>query len=278
MAFRDTTPGISAMKLTDLYLFPIKSCAPLPVDEASVEPRGLAGDRRWMVVDANDRFITGRQFPQITLVRARPVDRGLVLNAPGMPELWVDEPARAPHATVEIWKKPVAALPAAGEAAAWISQYLGTVARLVYMDDSVKRPVDPADAREGDIVSFADSYPLMLLGQGSLEALNTRLDTPVMMSRFRPNFVVDTPSPHAEDAWTRIAIGEVEFDVAKDCTRCNFVNVDPATGRKSHDGEPLKTLAGYRRFDVGVTFGRHLLPRSSGTVRRGDEVKVLATR
>jgi uncharacterized protein len=264
------------MKLSDLYLYPIKSCAPLALDDARVDVRGLAGDRRWMIVDADGRFITGRQFPELTLVHARPVEGGLTLDAPGMPSLHVATPTPSEHSVVEIWKKPVAATFASIEAGDWLSRYIDSTARLVYMDDTVQRQVDPAFAREGDIVGFADSFPIMLLGRGSLEKLNSQLDVPVSMTRFRPNFVVDVDEPHAEDAWTRITIGDVEFDVAKDCTRCNFVNVDPATGRKSHDGQPLKTLTGYRRFDIGVTFGRHLIPRSHGVVRRGDEVRVLA--
>lgn len=263
------------MKLSDLYLYPIKSCAPLALDEAHVEARGLAGDRRWMIVDGDGRFITGRQFPELTLVRAWPVDGGLILDAPGLPTLDVPVPVPSEHSVVEIWKKPVAATFASSEAGEWFSRYLGTTARLVYMDDTVHRQVDPAFAREGDIVGYADSFPIMLLGRGSLDRLNSQLDVPVSMTRFRPNFVVDVDAPHAEDEWTRIAIGEMEFDVAKDCTRCNFVNIDPATGRRSHDGQPLKTLTGYRRFDAGVTFGRHLIPRSTGVVRRGDEVRVL---
>ena len=266
------------MKLSDLYLYPIKSCAALALDEARVEARGLAGDRRWMIVDADGRFITGRQFPELTLVHARPVGGGLMLDAPGMASLHVAIPAPSEGTdVVEIWKKPVAATFASAEAGEWLGRYLGTVARLVYMDDTVQRQVDPAFAREGDIVGFADSFPIMLLGRGSLELLNSRLEVPVSMTRFRPNLVIDIDTPHAEDEWTRITIGGVEFDVAKPCTRCNFVNVDPATGRKSHDGQPLKTLTGYRRFDVGVTFGRHLIPRSPGVVRRGDEVRVLAS-
>lgn len=265
------------MTLTDLYLYPLKSCAPLPVDAAAVEPRGLAGDRRWMIVDAQSRFITGRQFPRITLIRARPDAHGLSLSAPGMPSIHVESPRHADHAVVEIWKQPVPALAASGEARRWISDYLGTEAGLVHMDDSVMRVVDPSCSREGDIVSFADSCPLMLIGQRSLDGLNERLEKPVAMTQFRPNLVVDTRTPHEEDAWSRIAIGEVEFDVAKACTRCNFVNIDPATGEKSTSGEPLKTLTGYRRFEAGVNFGRHLIPRSPGTLRRGDHITVLET-
>lgn len=263
------------MQLTDLYLYPLKSCAPLAVDDARVEARGLAGDRRWMIVDAENRFITARQFPRITLLQAWPDTRGLRLSAPGMPSIHVEAPRRDADAIVEIWKKPVPAVGASDEAAAWISRFLGIPARLVHMNEAIRRPVDPACSREGDIVSFADSCPVMLIGRGSLELLNTRLDTPVGMTRFRPNLVVDAREPHAEDAWTRIAIGDVEFDIAKACTRCNLVNIDPLTGEKSGNGEPLRTLTGYRRIDAGVAFGRHLIPRSAGSVRRGDRVTVL---
>jgi len=266
-----------AMKLSDVYLYPVKSCAALALEEARVEARGLAGDRRWMIVDADGRFITGRQFPELTLLHARPAGGGLTLDAPGMASLHVAIPAPSERTdVVEIWKKPVAATFASIESGEWLSRYLGTVARLVYMDDRVQRQVDPEFARAGDIVGFADSFPIMLLGRGSLELLNSQLEVPVSMTRFRPNLVIDIDTPHAEDEWTRIAIGDVEFDVAKPCTRCNFVNVDPSTGRKSHDGQPLKTLTAYRRFDIGVTFGRHLIPRSTGVLRRGDEVRLLA--
>lgn len=266
------------MQLTDLYLYPLKSCAPLAVQQATVEPRGLAGDRRWMIIDATDRFITARQFPRITLIRARPDERGLVLDAPGMPTLHVEPPRDAPQRFVEVWKTPVPAAEAVPEAARWLSQYLGTDVRLVHMDDSMLRPMDPACSREGDIVSFADSCPLMLIGSASLDLLNSRLDAPVGMTRFRPNLVVGTALAHTEDEWSRIRIGEVEFDVAKACTRCNFVNIDPANGEKSADGQPLKTLTTYRRFDAGVNFGVHLIPRSPGTLHRGDRLTVLQTR
>ncbi|HEY0502694.1 MAG TPA: MOSC N-terminal beta barrel domain-containing protein [Lysobacter sp.] len=265
------------MTLSELYLYPLKSCAPLPLHDATVEPRGLSGDRRWMIVDGDRRFITGRQFPRITLIRAVPDARGLALSAPGMPELRVEAP-NAPAATVEIWKQHVPAIVASGDATAWLSRYLGTDARLVYMDDTIRRPVDPACSREGDIVSYADSCPLMLIGRASLDGLNRRLDAPVGMTRFRPNLVVDTDLAHVEDGWARITIGEVEFDVAKACTRCNFVNVDPVAGERSANGQPLKTLTTYRRFGDGVNFGVHLIPRSAGVLRRGDRMSVLQTR
>lgn len=263
------------MQLTACYLYPIKSCAALPLQHSVVEPRGLRGDRRWLVVDGEHRFITGRQQPRMTLIVAEPTGRGLRLSAPGMPSIEVATPDRPEPVTVEVWKKPVGGVPASDEASAWVADFLGIEARLAYMADTIERPVDPAYAREGDVVSYADSFPLMLIGAASLDGLNQRLQQPVPMTQFRPNLVVDTDTPHEEDHWRRIAIGEVEFDVAKACTRCNFVNVDPVRGERVAGGEPLKTLAGYRRVDSGVIFGRHLIARSPGSIRLGDRVEVL---
>ncbi len=199
------------MQLTACYLYPIKSCAALPLEHSVVEPRGLRGDRRWMVVDAENRFITGRQQPRLTLVVAQPTQRGLRLSAPGMPAIEVAIPAPVATSTVEIWKKPVEGVPAAAQASAWLAEYLGVEATLVHMDDAIERAVDPAFARDGDIVGYADSLPLMLLGKASLDGLNRRLSEPVPTIEFRPNLVVDTATPHEEDDWTRIAIGQVEL-------------------------------------------------------------------
>lgn len=264
------------MQLTACYLYPVKSCAALPLPHSVVEPRGLRGDRRWMVVDDDFRFITGRQYPRMTRVVAEPTAQGVRLSAPGMPTLDVARPPADAPVTAEIWKTPVGATVAAPDACAWFSAYLGIDATLVHMDDTIERAVDPAFARPGDIVGYADSFPLMLLGSASLDGLNARLQQPVPMIQFRPNLVVDTARPHEEDAWTRIAIGDVEFDVARACTRCNFVNVDPQRGERVATGEPLRTLTGYRRVEDGVIFGRHLIPRSAGTIRVGDRVEVLA--
>lgn len=263
------------MQLTACYLYPIKSCAALSLQHSVVEPRGLRGDRRWLVVDGENRFITGRQQPRMPLIVAEPTERGLRLSAPGMRSMDVVAPDRPEPLMVEVWKRPVGGVPASDEASAWITDFLGVDARLVHMTDAIERPVDPTYAREGDMVSYADSFPLMLIGAASLDGLNRRLRRPVPMIQFRPNLVVDTRTPHEEDGWRRIAIGGVEFDVAKACTRCNFVNVDPARGERVAGGEPLKTLTGYRRADNGVLFGRHLIARSPGSICVGDRVEVL---
>ena len=264
------------MQLSGLYLYPVKSAAPMAVAQALVEPRGLQYDRRWMVVDEAGKFLTGRQLPQLTLVRATPDSSGLTLEAPGMPRLRVNLGEASGTLPVTVWKSAVDAHLSGTEADAWLTTYLQRPVRLVYMDADVHRPVQSARARPGDEVSFADGHPLMLITQAALDALNARLAKPVSMLQFRPNLVVDGAPAHAEDDWTRVRIGEVVFDVAKACTRCVFTTVDPTRGERDPDGEPLRTLTRYRRTEEGVTFGQHLIPRSPGVVRVGDAVEPLA--
>lgn len=263
--------------LTALHLFPLKSCAPLSPMEAEVEARGLAGDRRWMVVDENGRFLTARKLPRMVLLRAQVSVDGLHIEAPDMPALIVRAQADvSARREVEVWGSLVSARMAEPEADAWISTYLGMPAAFVHMDESALRPVNPDYSQPGDLVSFADGYPLLLISQAALDALNAKLVTPVPMLRFRPNLVVDGVAAHAEDGWKRVRIGGIEFDVAKPCIRCVFTTLEFERGEFSADGEPLRTLLTYRRTPKGVSFGQNLIPRGTGTLRVGDAVEVLA--
>jgi uncharacterized protein YcbX len=263
------------MQLSNIHVYPVKSTAPMERTEARVESRGLEHDRRWMIVDASGRFLTGREIARLTLIRTQPVADGLVLDAPDMPTLKVgfaDTDATIP---VTVWDSHVDARAMGGRAAAWLGEFLGRPARLVHMGDGATRTITSSRAQPGDDVSFADAFPLLLISHAALDGLNARLDRPVSMLRFRPNLVIDGVPAHAEDGWKRIRIGEVEFDVAKACTRCVFTTVDPALGERDPDGEPLRTLIAYRRTPEGVTFGQNLIPRSTGTVRIGDRVEVV---
>jgi uncharacterized protein YcbX len=265
------------MHLSAIHVYPIKSCAPLSPGEAAVETRGLAGDRRWMLVDDSGRFITGRQVPRTVLLRATPKASGLQLEAPGAAPIAVAfPPADAARHTVTVWKDSVQA-PDAGDAVAqWLHGVLGRAARLVYMDAAAVRPVKPGRGQPGDEVSFADGYPLLAISQAALDGLNARLAAPVPMLRFRPNLVIEGAAAHAEDGWRRVRIGAVEFEGVKPCVRCVFTTVDTGRGAPDPSGEPLRTLKTYRRTEDGVTFGLNLIPRGRGTVRVGDAVEVLA--
>jgi uncharacterized protein YcbX len=265
------------MHVSSLHLHPLKSCAQLDVDALDITARGPAGDRRWLIVDAQARFVTARQRAEVVGIRAVPVEGGLRLDAPGMPALHVAEPpAHAVRLAVTIWRDTVDARRCDAAADAWLTRYLGEPVYLVHMGEDVRRPVDPDHAREGDVVSFADAYPLLVVSQAALDGLNARLERPVPMARFRPNIVITDSMPHAEDAWRRVRIGDVEFEAVKPCTRCVFTTVDPASMTRDPDGEPLRTLARYRRTRAGVTFGMNLIPRGTGRVRLGDAVHLLA--
>jgi len=263
------------LTLATLHVFPVKSCAPLAPARAEVTARGLAGDREWMLVDDEGRFVTGRQFPRTVLLRAQPTPTGLRLEFPGAEAIEVERPpADAARTPVTVWKDVVGAQHA-HDADTWLAGALGRPLHLAYMDAGASRQVSLEYGRPGDIVSFADAYPLLLIGQGSLDGLNARLAAPLPMLRFRPNLVVAGAEPHAEDAWRRVRIGTAEFDLVKPCTRCIFTTIDPATGTPDPFGEPLATLKHYRRSPSGITFGQNLVPRVLGEVRVGDEVVVL---
>ena len=266
-----------SITLTGLHLYPIKSCAALSPPQAMVEARGLAGDRRWMIVDGQNRFVTGREHPRLVLIRAEPVLQGLLLRAPGMSELLVKWPQpSAKRASVVVWDSQVDAVLASSEAHRWLSQFMRHEVKLVHMDAQAWRRVNPKYSQPGDQVSFADAYPLLLISQASLDALNARLHRPVSMLRFRPNLVIAGVPEYAEDGWRRIRIGGVEFEFIKPCVRCGFVNVGPESGVVDPGGEPLRTLATYRRAEKGVTFGQNLIARGNGRLRIGDKVEVMS--
>lgn len=264
------------MKLTSIHVHPVKSMRGLDVPSAQVESRGLQFDRRWMLVDANARFVTARQHPKLLRFAVECIREGLVIFAPDGSARDVAEPsASAPTMTVGIWKSTSPARVADAATNAWLSQHLGIEVRLVHMADDCERTVSRDWSQPGDIVSFADGFPLLLIGTASLELLNTKLETPVTMANFRPNLVVETTLPHVEDSWKRIRIGAAEFALCKPCTRCVLTTIDPDTAVPAANGEPLATLKTYRREAIGVTFGQNLLVRMTGVIAAGMPIEVI---
>lgn len=264
--------------LTGLRRYPVKSCRGEDLPEALVEPWGLAGDRRWMLVDELGEKITARETPALLRVTPELVPGGLVLRAPGRDPLHVSEPDTA-YRGVHIWGDHVHAASAGPEADAWFMAELGFGAHLVFLDDPARRPVTGDAAQPGDVVSFADGFPLLLASTSSLDELNRWVggQDPLDIRRFRPNLVVSGAEPFAEDAWGRIRIGAATFRVASDCSRCVLTTVHPDTIERTH--EPIATLARHRRWDGKVWFAVNLIPDDPGAVLRiGDPVEVLASR
>ncbi|MEQ8265125.1 MOSC N-terminal beta barrel domain-containing protein [Pseudohaliea sp.] len=265
---------MAALRLAAIYRYPLKSAAGLSCAQATVDHFGVAGDRRWLLVDPAGDFLSQRRLPALALLQAEERDDGLVL-AFGGAQLAVPGPAAgAPARAVTVWGDRVMALDAGEAAADWLGERLGTACRLVYMPDDCRRPVDPAYAPAGRRVNFADGFPLLLLTQASLDGLNARLPTPVPMDRFRPNLVIDGAAPHAEDGWRRLRIGAVTVDLVKPCSRCAIPSIDQATAAR--DPHINRVLAGYRRRDGAVLFGQNGLHDGPGTLAVGDPVTVLA--
>lgn len=265
------------MHLAALHIHPVKSLRAVDVPQAVVEPWGLAGDRRWMVVDAAGRFLTQREHPSMARILAEPAAGGIVLQA-GDRRLAVAFPGGdAATIQVTVWRDSVAARVASGAAHALLGAALGLPCRLVWLHDPGGRAADPHVAPAGSTVSFADGFPLLLASEASLADLNARLASRVPMARFRPNLAIAGGAAWDEDAWTRVRIGAATFAVVKACERCVVTTVDPTTGERPDPTEPLRTLAQFRRDRRGgVVFGQNLVPEAGGTIRVGDAVEVLA--
>ncbi|MFE1025211.1 MOSC domain-containing protein [Streptomyces sp. NPDC058818] len=270
-------------RLQSIHVHPVKAFRSLALREAVVEPWGLAGDRRWMLIDDGGRVVTQRQQPRLALAAAELLPGGGVrLSAPGRESLTVPVPRAEGTVVVQIFRDKVEALPAEGEAAhAWCSAFLGADVRLVYLDDpATRRPVDPRYALPGETVSFADGFPLLLAATASLDALNSTIaegehadEGPLPMDRFRPNVVVSGTDAWAEDGWSRVAVGEVDFRVAKPCGRCVVTTTDQGTAERGR--EPLHSLGRHRRVDGRLVFGQNLIPVGHGTIRVGDPVRII---
>ena len=265
------------MLLSELNVYPIKSLKGVAVSESVVGKRGLEHDRRWVLVDANDRFITQREHPELATVSVNVVPTGLRVDSEGHGSLLVPaRPLNDSSVTVQIWKDTCRGQVVSDEADAWFSDVIGERCRLVYMPDDSERPVDPEYAVGSTIVSFADAYPYMLLSEASVADLNNRLDQPVSMNRFRPNFVISGAEPFAEDEWKMVNIGNVGFHVVKPCARCVMTTVDQERGVRSGD-EPLMTMSGFRKRNGQVHFGQNLIAAVEGDkVRVGDQVTVIS--
>ena len=261
------------MRLSGIFIYPIKACGGIALQQADVVERGLAHDRRYMLVDRAGSFVTQRSLPQLCRVATALSARSVVVSAPGRAQLELPlalTSGDGVEATAyQVWDSSGSAL-RHPQGSRWFSELLNDEVSLVFMPDTERRAVNPARARPGDIVSFADGYPLLLISEASLEELNRRLDEPLEMRRFRPNLVISGCAPHAEDGFATLSIGRIGFRGVKRCDRCVVTTIDPDTGEKGK--EPLRTLAQYRQEDGKVWFGMNLIHNGTGTLRVGDAV------
>lgn len=262
------------LAVSELHVYPVKSCAGWTLDRAEAVATGFAHDREWMVADSEGGFITQRQYPKMALIRPSLSPEGLTLEAPGLPKIVVpiiEDGARVP---VIVWESPCTAVDQGKAVSEWLSGYLGKECRLVRMAPEFQRGVKEKYRKSGkEVVGFADSMPFLLTSQASLDDLNSKLADKLPMDRFRPNIVVSGGAAFQEDAWKKIRIGSVVFRVSKACVRCEITTVDQRTGEKG--GEPLETLGKYRTGPKGVMFGQNLIHENIGALQVDDIVEVI---
>lgn len=271
------------LQLTAINRYPVKSCRGESLDAAVVQPWGLAGDRRWMVIDADGNAVTAREFPRLLLVRPELIAGGVRLQAPGVDDIVVQEPS-GQHSTVTLFhRRPFPATLADDWAHQWVGGFVGRPCRLVFQDDPTGRPTNPEYSNAEDRVSLADGYPLLVTTEESLAALNAMIEdgplgdeAPLPMMRFRPSIVVSGGAAWAEDGWRVLQVGDARFRAVKGCDRCVVTTIDPDTARKGK--EPIATLARHRKWDGATWFGMNLVPDTPGAeIRVGDRVEVLAS-
>jgi uncharacterized protein YcbX len=262
------------LKLTGIHVYPVKSLSGHDLNHTVVDGFGLAHDRRWMVVDRDGRFLTQRERPRMALIQVTLEASEIGLTAPDMPPLRISTACDGgPRVEVVVWQDRCEATAAGQDADIWLSQFLGIECHLVYMSDDVRRQVDQRYAEPQHYTSFSDGFPLLLISEASLNDLNSRLEQPLSMRRFRPNLVVSGCAPYAEDQWSRIRIGAMELRLVKPCSRCKITTIDPDTGTAG--SEPLKTLAGYRRVGNMILFGQNLVYDRPGELKTGMPVEIL---
>lgn len=261
--------------LSSLSIYPIKSTQPIQLSESEVLFSGLKNDRRFMLVDQAGAFVTGRSHPKLTLVGVTQTKYGWSVssdfNKPAL-EL-VEQDFSNEYLNVDIWENTVSAQRTHSSADQWFSELLGEEVTLVRFGSESTRVTS---RRPEHPVKFADGYPFLLTTQSSLDELNKSAAHSIEMQRFRTNIMVSDSAPFAEDTWKLIKIGEVVFENVKPCARCIFTTLDPKTAQRSPKGEPLKSLAKFRRLTKDeIVFGVNLIALNEGVIRVGDEVHIL---
>lgn len=264
---------MNSLSLTGLFIYPIKSLGGISLKQARVEAMGLQYDRRWMLVDEQGVFITQRKYTELALLQVSIGQAGIMVYRKGNPEHHISFPFTAQTGKmieVSIWDDQCLGAEVSVAVNAWFSAYMNKKVRLVRMPEQEKRQVDPKYAQQGEMVSFADGYPFLIISEASLAALNTKLVTPVPMNRFRPNLVFSGGEAHIEDQFDTFTIGGIAFKAVKPCARCVLTTVDQQTAQKGI--EPLKTLAEYRLINNKIMFGQNLVHCGSGIIYLGDEL------
>lgn len=264
------------LTVSELYIYPIKSLGGFNVNAATLTDRGFEHDRRWMLVDENNVFLSQRELTAMALLKVKLNDNGLEIyhSQKDAEHIVVSfQNNGGEQLRVRVWDDDCDAITVSKTIDDWFSEMLSIKCRLVYMPDKSDRFVEKPYAKDNEITSFSDGYPILMIGQSSLDDLNARLAQPLPMNRFRPNIVFTGGTAFQEDEIKSFTINGVTFSCVKPCARCVVTTIDQRTGSKNK--EPLKTLSTYRLRNNKIYFGQNILYKGLGTVRVGDVMQLL---
>lgn len=263
------------VRLSGIFIYPIKAMGGIALSRATIEERGLQYDRRWMLVDEHNQFITQREIPELALFRLEIQEKGLLLHWKEQSIMVpFDENAYPKRAIVQIFDDTLTALIAPSPINQWLSKQLGQTCKLAYQGQSSVR-LTSAKYIPAQEVSLADGYPFLLLSEESVELLNEKMESPVLADRFRANFIISGSTPHIEDDFHFYKIGNTLFKAVKPCARCTVITVDQATALVGK--EPLKSLATYRKKNKKIYFGQCLAyhGEAPAVVNIGDIIEMI---
>lgn len=268
---------MSELVITSLFIYPIKSLAGISLNDSFVESRGLKFDRRWMLVNQHNQFITQREHPRMAMLQPEITESSIIVRHRKQNIDPITIALAAPNSSPEmvtIWDDTCPAKEVSKEANDWFSKVLEMDCRLMYMHDASIRQADQRYAiNEADKVSFADGYPVLMVSEESMNQLNQKMGLDYSIERFRPNVVFKGANPHQEDTLRKVQIGEVELYGVKPCARCVLTTIDPQTTEQGK--EPLKTLSKYRKLNNKILFGENFIPANEGQIAVGDKLRIL---
>ncbi len=262
--------------LSQIYVYPVKSLSGIQVSAWPVDKNGLQYDRKWMLIDEQQQFLSQRRLPKMALIKTRIEYDQLILSAPSQDDLVLAlNPETGADIKVGIWRDECLAKSVSAAADVWLSEFLQTTCRLVYHPDDRQRQVDQRYASANDQTAFSDGFPFLIVSENSLNSLNQALPFAVSMARFRPNLVIADCDSYAEDHWRLIEINQIHFRLPKPCSRCSVPGIDPDTAISAK--EPLATLSRLRKWENQVYFGQNALHDQAGQLAVGSTVNILKT-
>jgi hypothetical protein len=259
---------MSSCELTDIIIYPIKSLRGISLSACYAGIKGLQYDRRWMLVNKSGQFFSQRTLPELATFNVSMKEEGFSVALKNDRILIPFHLKSNDTIRVRIWESELLAPKAPAQYSEWFSDHLKHACSLVFMNGRVNRTLPEKYQENNEMVSFADAFPYLLIGESSLDDLNQRLAFRLPMNRFRPNLVFSGGPAYHEDTLDVFEIGSARFKRVKSCSRCIIVNTDQLTGERGK--EPLRTLAGYRGKEQKAYFGQNLICLKEGVIKRGD--------